>query len=555
MIRVGFRTGAVSAFLVLILIVVASFLISKFLAPLPQLDVVDSQVTSPGQMLRLSGSFFGAERGVGVVTFSGQEPHTNAYQLWSKRRIEVVVPVSFSSGLVRVVTSTGASNGVLVTRSSDIPIPVDGEIVTRGPPIVRGITPTVASIGDQITIIGGGFGSSQVGSAVRFSIHPELTDSGFTVDSSVVDLDHVNWSDRRIVVRVPSGVRSGSVVVRTSTGISDPISLHVQNEVGSIRHIDPRGYVASYAVTVEGTDAASDANVYLWLPTIPETPAQRHEGVSAFSSHPVYQDQAGIQLFQIQAFGSSISQELRRHYRIRRYAIRTSIEPSNVRGYRTDTAFYSRFTDGDAVVPSGGRLRAIATRAIRGYVNPLWRARMIFQYVVARLRPVPGESARIAPVDAEPMEVVMTAIEERRAAPYEYAVSFSAIARAIGIPARPVAGYLISAAERALPHYWAEFYLQGFGWVPVDPAADDGAGGAVLLPSSSDADEVDRFFGNLDSHRIALAKGVADPQYIARARRFMHPQLAGLQTVHEDVVGELSGYRTDWKELSITGRF
>ena len=146
-----------------------------------------------------------------------------------------------------------------------------------------------------------------------------------------------------------------------------------------------------------------------------------------------------------------------------------------MRGYRTDSAFHERFTGGDAVVPSGGNLPAIAERAMRGYVNPLWRARLTFDYVVARLQPVAAAGARIAPAGAGPMQVVAAAIDERRAAPYEYALTFSAVARAAGIPARPVAGYLIDDSARAVPHYWAEFFLEDFGWVPVDPAMEAGA--------------------------------------------------------------------------------
>ena len=223
-----------------------------------------------------------------------------------------------------------------------------------------------------------------------------------------------------------------------------------------------------------------------------------------------------------------------------------------MRPYRTESAFHERFTGGDAVVPSGGSLPAIAERAMRGYVNPLWRARLAFDYVVARLQPVAAPGARIAPAGAEPMEVVITAVDERRAAPYEYALTFSAVARAAGIPARPVAGYLIDESARTVPHYWAEFYLQDFGWVPVDPAME---AGAALLAWHTDDAAVDPWFGTLDSRRIALAKGISDPQPIARARRFQRPEVPGLQTAHEDVVGATSEYRTNWLGLTVTERF
>ncbi len=540
--------GAARAVAALILVVAALLAIPTMAAPPPRLHAAAPRVTAPGRVLTLHGRFFGAERGSGAVTFSGREPRTGAYRSWSDERIVVVVPASFESGLVRVVTRAGASDGLLLTDRGDLPEPVAGERPSGGPPVVTSVSPAAAAVGQPVTISGAGFGASAAGAAVRFTAAagaaafaalPDGADSGPAVETSEVDLDYVRWSDRRIVVRVPAGARSGVVSVRTSTGASAARDFQVRTEVGTIRYGDPRGYAATYAVTVTvgEVSAAGGNDLYLWIPAIPATPAQRHEAEPTANARPVHRHPAGVELFHLNDLAAGGSHEVRRRYRVRRYAIETGIEPSDVRAYRTGDRFYARFTGGDALVPSGGRLPGVAERAVRGYVNPLWRARMVFDYVVARLQPASAGGARAAPGGADPMEVVLAAIDRRRAAPYEYAITFSAVARAAGIPARPVAGYLIGDGGRAAPHYWAEFYLQDFGWVPVDPAAGRS------------------FFGYLDSRRIVLAKGVADPLPIARGRRVRYAQVTGLQTVHEDAVGALNEYRTRWQELTVTGRF
>lgn len=61
----------------------------------------------------------------------------------------------------------------------------------------------------------------------------------------------------------------------------------------------------------------------------------------------------------------------------------------------------------------------------------------------------------------------------------EYASLFVAVCRASGIPARIVNGYANDRDELAEDetlinmtgrrHQWAEFYLDGKGWIPVDP--------------------------------------------------------------------------------------
>ncbi|MCB1185580.1 transglutaminase domain-containing protein [bacterium] len=111
----------------------------------------------------------------------------------------------------------------------------------------------------------------------------------------------------------------------------------------------------------------------------------------------------------------------------------------------------------------------------------------------------------------------------------EFANIFCAMARVNGIPARPCAGishypseggsaidYNENGSDNYIglelgQHAWAEFYLEGVGWIPVDPTwADDtekihkvlspmGAKRGITYP--------DYYFGKLDPFRITLYKG------------------------------------------------
>jgi hypothetical protein len=62
-------------------------------------------------------------------------------------------------------------------------------------------------------------------------------------------------------------------------------------------------------------------------------------------------------------------------------------------------------------------------------------------------------------------------------------------------PSRPVAGYVVDDLGQSHRHYWAEFYLESFGWVPVDPYLGDGQkyGGFPM-----EEDVMSYYFGNLD---------------------------------------------------------
>ena len=534
-----------------VLLVLFAFLLlsSRMTGRPPLVESITPKIGFPQDVMVITGKYFGDERNGGKVVIGGYAPVSSGYLDWSDSRISLRIPEDVSSGMVRVITKNGKSKGLLFTNKQQVPVVLSGP-GKPGQPYISTLEPETGSVGTLLTISGMDFGLQRGSSEVLFTwISGDQTrEYSEADDSSLIpamdyDLDYEQWSDREIQVSIPDGASSGHVLVITDKGRSDAVFVEIESAAGTKLFPEKRTYAVQYSMEVGSVSADGENSLNLWIPQLVQVPEQREIQLVSQEPDPLFDNVNGVKLFNFENLSADKTYTIFQSFMFDRYSVETKVNIAKVsRNYDTTRRLYKRYTAADLVVPATNeRIVKIGSSVVGRERNPYRKAREIYRYILARLQ-----------VDAEYQEYdILKAIDERKGNSYVYAVLFCALARSQGIPARPVAGYLVDRDLQAARHYWAEFYIETVGWIPVDPILGEGK---IRVNIPLEVDPYTYFFGNLDFNHVALSKGLIDlNQMNSQGRAVMRTDIPSLQVIHEEATGALASYNAYWSDLEVLG--
>jgi len=153
----------------------------------------------------------------------------------------------------------------------------------------------------------------------------------------------------------------------------------------------------------------------------------------------------------------------------------------------------ARFLAPDRLVPLNGRIRKLAAEVTAGKLTPLAKARAIYDYTVDNLSyDKSGTGWGRGDINH--------ACDLKRGNCTDFHAMLIGLCRASGIPARFIIGFPIpeGAKEGSIGgyHCWAEFYLQGKGWIPVDASE-----------ASKNRARKEYYFGTVCENRVEFTTG------------------------------------------------
>jgi transglutaminase-like putative cysteine protease len=152
-----------------------------------------------------------------------------------------------------------------------------------------------------------------------------------------------------------------------------------------------------------------------------------------------------------------------------------------------------RFLAPERLVPTDGRIREMALEVTKGKRTDVEKARAIYDHVTKSVKyDKSGEGWGRG--DA------LWVCDARRGNCTDFHSLIIGMARAVGIPAKFAIGFPLPAArgegEIGGYHCWAELYVNGVGWIPVDSSE-----------ASKNPAKMDYFFGAHDENRVQLSVG------------------------------------------------
>jgi transglutaminase-like putative cysteine protease len=257
-----------------------------------------------------------------------------------------------------------------------------------------------------------------------------------------------------------------------------------------------RSFEITYRARVDGWPPGSK-RVEIWIPYPHSDAHQRVEvlGVQAPAPYEVTTEhEFGNQVLHLSLEQPQTPIEIVLRARVeRRAVVRRDLAKAAAKGHPQRDPALARWLQPDRLVPLDARIRDLAADVTAGKRTDVEKARAIYDYVVDTMS-YDKQGTGWGEGD------IYWACDTKRGNCTDFHALFTGLTRAAGIPAKFDIGLPIpperGAGKIAGYHCWSEFWLDGYGWVPVDASE-----------ARKHPERREYYFGNHDPDRVQLTEG------------------------------------------------
>ena len=292
--------------------------------------------------------------------------------------------------------------------------------------------------------------------------------------------------------------------------------------------------------------------VRLWIPYPVSDENQTIEDVRIdgnYSSHGIYKEKE---------FGNSIlyaewnkrtkDRVLTYTFKVRRKEVVRKDFPKNEPPLNEKD--YAKDLMPTSLSPTGGKVKETAENITKGKKTTLAKARAIYDWIVDNMYRDP----QIKGCGIGDVERLLQSLGGKCGDIHSVYV---ALARSVGVPSREIFGIRIPNGKEGdmtkAQHCWAEFYLPGYGWVPIDAADVRKIMLEKKLNLGEEKEYREYYFGAVDDSRISYGIGrdliLNPPQRDGKLNYFMYPYAEADGKALDDLFGFNLGYTITFKEI------
>lgn len=510
----------------------------------PNLQAVSSNVLTTGDTVALTGSYFGQKYDSSWIQIGESIIQSENCDVWTDDKIIFKYPEHQAPGLLFIVVKNKKSNPIFLANSSYIPV-VTNKFVPQEAPSISSLSRDFAEVGSILKISGENFGGSHVNTDVMFvpnftSTMLHLIEQGDDVGAafcSDYNFDFISWANEEIQVRVPDGADSGAIIVKTVKGLSNPVSFRIKNKVGTKTRSNKKSITVATEVDVFDISSEEKNSIFLKIPLPLETYSQKNVEIVSIEPSPFVKKYQNASIHRYENVGASTKIHIRQEYSVNVYEVQTKINPVNVRvDQKQNKALYNAYAVSTEFLPSNDvSIQKLVSKILANEKNPYTKAKKIYNYILNEFDIIPVNLFKTKFSVAE-------VFANKKVTPYDATILYATFLRACGIPAQPIAGIITDVSQNTYSHWWNEFYLEGFGWIPVD------IGMAKNVPFDIGIPQKDKwYFGNIDSFRVIFScgKNLQTPM-VLNSKNVANEYSYSFASSWEEYLG-LNSYKSVWR--------
>ncbi|NMB79239.1 MAG: transglutaminase domain-containing protein [Methanomicrobiales archaeon] len=290
-------------------------------------------------------------------------------------------------------------------------------------------------------------------------------------------------------------------------------AIAARPDAGPGIYVNPVTWEGSEFLSIPAEMLPKTGTLRLWVPLPVEAPSQRDVTIISVEPSQYVKSQTGtaadmglayLEIPLDQVSGNYLNVTAR--FRYTQYEVRYTIDPAKVGNYNTSDPEYRQYTASGRNIVITPEMKAKALEIVGNETNPYLQAEKLYWHVVSH----PYSNVPHVRLNAGRTPESVYMLESGFGDCGTQSMYFAALCRSLGIPARAIGGYQLVPGHEGT-HFWSEYYLPGYGWIPNDVTIAEGAEWSYEATDDDRHQYKAYYANNLDPYRYIIQKDVDVP--------------------------------------------